>query len=52
MDEVTRARTILAAIEERDERALGTERYAGFLEMLWQVTRDQRAWRQAPASTA
>ncbi|MEU6429736.1 MarR family transcriptional regulator [Microbispora sp. NPDC046973] len=52
IDEITKARAILAAIEERHEQALGAERYAGFKEMLQQVTRDQRAWRQAGASTA
>ncbi|MEN3540266.1 MarR family winged helix-turn-helix transcriptional regulator [Microbispora sp. ZYX-F-249] len=51
IDEITKARAILAAIEERHERTLGAERYAAFMEMLRQVTRDQRAWRQAPAST-
>ncbi|MEU6410309.1 MarR family transcriptional regulator [Microbispora sp. NPDC046933] len=52
IDEITKARAILAAIEERHERILGAERYAGFKQMLQQVTRDQRAWRQAGASTA
>ena len=51
IDEITKARAILAAIEERHERTLGAERYAGFLEMLRQVTRDQRTWRQAGART-
>ncbi|MFF4129684.1 MarR family winged helix-turn-helix transcriptional regulator [Microbispora rosea] len=52
IDEITKARAILAAIEERHERTLGAGRYAGFREMLQQVTRDQRAWRQVGATTA
>ncbi|MFI7042474.1 MarR family winged helix-turn-helix transcriptional regulator [Microbispora rosea] len=52
IDEITKARAILAAIEERHERTLGAGRYAGFREMLQQVTRDQRAWRQAGATTS
>ncbi|MEV7806032.1 MarR family transcriptional regulator [Microbispora sp. NPDC088329] len=51
IDEIAKARAILAAIEERHERNLGAERYAGFKEILHQVTRDQRAWRQAGAGT-
>ncbi|GGO18668.1 MarR family winged helix-turn-helix transcriptional regulator [Microbispora bryophytorum] len=52
IDEIAKARAILTAAEERHERSLGAERYAGFKEMLQQVTRDQQAWRQAGPSTA
>lgn len=46
LDEIAKARAILAAIEDRHARALGAERYAAFREMFQQVTRDQRAWRE------
>lgn len=45
LDEVTRARAILAAIEHRHEQALGTEGYTSFKAALRQITRMQRQWR-------
>jgi DNA-binding MarR family transcriptional regulator len=48
IDEITKARAILAAIERRHRRALGERAYADFKNALEQVTRLQRAWRQDP----
>ncbi|MBG0816515.1 winged helix-turn-helix transcriptional regulator [Planomonospora sp. ID82291] len=44
-DEVAKARAILAAIEQRHERALGADAYTTFKEMFQQVTDRQSAWR-------
>jgi DNA-binding MarR family transcriptional regulator len=45
LDEITRARAILAAIERRHEQALGAAEYAGFKTALQRITRLQRQWR-------
>jgi DNA-binding MarR family transcriptional regulator len=45
LDEITRARAILAAIERRHEQALGTEEYTSFKAALQRITGLQRQWR-------
>jgi DNA-binding MarR family transcriptional regulator len=47
LDEVAKARAILAAIEDRYEQALGADRYTAFKDTLQQITRHQRAWNEA-----
>jgi DNA-binding MarR family transcriptional regulator len=49
VDEISKARAILAAIEQRHERTLGTAAYTTFKQTFQQITRQQRAWRQATA---
>ncbi|MCW2879754.1 MAG: MarR family transcriptional regulator [Sphaerisporangium sp.] len=46
LDEVDKARTILAQIEQRHGQELGNEAYQVFKAALEHVTRSQRAWRQ------
>jgi DNA-binding MarR family transcriptional regulator len=48
IDEITKAKAILAAIERRHEQALGADTYADFKRTFQRIARDQRAWRQAP----
>jgi DNA-binding MarR family transcriptional regulator len=45
LDEITRARAILAAIERRHEQAFGAEEYTSFKAALQRITRLQRQWR-------
>lgn len=45
LDEITKARAILDAIERRHKHALGTEAYTGFKTALQRITRLQRQWR-------
>ncbi|WP_245667055.1 MarR family winged helix-turn-helix transcriptional regulator [Actinomadura latina] len=45
LDEIAKARAILAAIEDRHRRALGDEHYTAFKDAFQQVARDQSAWR-------
>jgi DNA-binding MarR family transcriptional regulator len=46
LDEIAKARAILAAIEERLEHALGEQRFASFREVFQEATHLQRGWRQ------
>lgn len=46
LDEVRRARAILATIEQRHRRELGAERYRAFKTALERLTHAQRAWRE------
>lgn len=52
LDEITRARAILAAIERRHEQSLGTEGYTSFKAALQQITRLQRQWRDTRAESS
>jgi DNA-binding MarR family transcriptional regulator len=47
LDEIAKARAILAAIERRHERALGPETYATFKSALQRITTFQRQWQRA-----
>ncbi|WP_235037328.1 MarR family winged helix-turn-helix transcriptional regulator [Actinomadura sp. K4S16] len=44
LDEIAKARAILAGIEDRHRRALGDERYAVFKDAFHEIARSQRAW--------
>ncbi|MEW2353571.1 MarR family winged helix-turn-helix transcriptional regulator [Spirillospora sp. NPDC029432] len=44
-DEIATARSILAAMEERHERALGGGTFTDFKRMLQRITEQQRDWR-------
>lgn len=46
LDEIAKARAILAAIERRLEHALGEQRFATFRGVFQEVTHLQRGWRQ------
>jgi hypothetical protein len=46
LDEISKARAILAAIERRHEQALGVAAYAGFKAALHRIAGQQRQWRQ------
>jgi DNA-binding MarR family transcriptional regulator len=46
LDEIAKARAILAGIEERLEHALGEQRFATFREVFQEVNHLQRGWRQ------
>ncbi|WP_239116314.1 MarR family winged helix-turn-helix transcriptional regulator [Planotetraspora phitsanulokensis] len=46
LDEVDKARTILAQVEQRHRQELGSEVYQVFKTALEHITRSQRAWRQ------
>jgi DNA-binding MarR family transcriptional regulator len=48
IDEITKARAILAAIEQRHQQALGADTYATFKRTFQELTRLQRAWREEP----
>ncbi|MFA1544291.1 MarR family winged helix-turn-helix transcriptional regulator [Actinomadura monticuli] len=50
LDEIAKARAILAAAEERHRRALGDETYTVFKDAFERVARDQTAWRDADAA--
>lgn len=52
LDEIAKARAILAAIEDRHRRTLGGERYTAFKDAFQQVTRDQGGWRDEDARRA
>ncbi|WP_207946602.1 MarR family transcriptional regulator [Actinomadura sp. 7K507] len=43
LDEVAKARAILAGIEERHRRTMGEERFDAFKDALQEIARDQRA---------
>jgi DNA-binding MarR family transcriptional regulator len=45
LDEIAKARAILAAIEDRHRRTLGGEPYTAFKDAFQRITRDQSAWR-------
>ncbi|MET8260475.1 MarR family winged helix-turn-helix transcriptional regulator [Micromonospora sp. NPDC005553] len=45
LDEISRARAILAAIERRHEQTFGAEGFAEFKAALQRITRLQRRWR-------
>jgi DNA-binding MarR family transcriptional regulator len=47
LDEIAKARAILAGIERRHRDALGADSYAAFKDAFQRVTADQRAWREA-----
>ncbi|UVS81984.1 MarR family winged helix-turn-helix transcriptional regulator [Actinokineospora sp. UTMC 2448] len=47
IDEITKARAILAAIENRHREEMGGEAYAAFKEAFHQLVRRQRRWRDA-----
>ncbi|MFC6884480.1 MULTISPECIES: MarR family winged helix-turn-helix transcriptional regulator [Actinomadura] len=51
IDEITKARAILAGVEHRHRTALGDDAYTTFKDTFQQVTRLQRAWRDNPAPT-
>lgn len=44
LDEIAKARAILAGIEDRHRRALGNERYTVFKDAFHEIARSQRAW--------
>ncbi|MEU8122312.1 MarR family transcriptional regulator [Spirillospora sp. NPDC049024] len=44
LDEIAKARAILAGIEDRHRRALGAERYTVFKDAFHEIARSQRAW--------
>ncbi|GAA4241693.1 winged helix DNA-binding protein [Actinomadura meridiana] len=44
LDEIAKARAILADIERRHRRHLGDERFAAFRETFQEIVRDQRGW--------
>lgn len=44
LDEIAKARAILAAIERRHRENLGEERYVAFKDAFLEVTREQRSW--------
>ncbi|MFE4334147.1 MarR family winged helix-turn-helix transcriptional regulator [Streptomyces sp. NPDC056831] len=46
LDEIDKARAILAAMENRHRRTIGRDRYTALKGALEQVSRNQRAWRQ------
>ncbi|MCO1593699.1 MarR family winged helix-turn-helix transcriptional regulator [Micromonospora sp. RHAY321] len=46
LDEIAKARAILATIEQRLEHTLGEQRFATFREAFQEVTHLQRGWRQ------
>ncbi|WP_067168679.1 MarR family winged helix-turn-helix transcriptional regulator [Microtetraspora niveoalba] len=46
LDEVAKARAILADIEERHRRELGEDAYRAFTSALHRVAKAQRAWRE------
>jgi DNA-binding MarR family transcriptional regulator len=46
LDEITKARAILAGIEQRHRDELGDDIYQAFKATLGQITRTQRSWRQ------
>ncbi|MGW5053091.1 MarR family winged helix-turn-helix transcriptional regulator [Actinokineospora sp. NPDC004072] len=50
LDEIAKARAILAGVEERHRAAVGAEAYAAFRAALERVVRDQRGWREGPLS--
>ncbi|GAA3444290.1 hypothetical protein Pve01_25880 [Planomonospora venezuelensis] len=45
MDEIAKARAILAAIEHRHRQALGSDAYTAFKDTFQRVVEHQRAWR-------
>ncbi|MEU6203152.1 MarR family winged helix-turn-helix transcriptional regulator [Micromonospora musae] len=47
LDEITKARAILATIEQRLEQTLGEQRFAAFREALQEVTGHQQSWRES-----
>jgi DNA-binding MarR family transcriptional regulator len=47
LDEIARARAILAGIEERHRRKAGDERFAAFRETFEEIVRDQRGWKDS-----
>ena len=46
LDEISKARAILAGIEHRHRDELGDDFYQAFKTALGQITRTQRSWRQ------
>jgi DNA-binding MarR family transcriptional regulator len=50
LDEIDRARAILAAIERRYEQAFGTEEYTSFKAALQRIAHLQRQWRDVRAT--
>jgi DNA-binding MarR family transcriptional regulator len=52
LDEVTKARAILAAIERRHREALGPASYTAFRAAFQEITKAQRAWRQTHTPSA
>lgn len=47
LDEIAKARAILAAIERRHRESLGEERFAVFKDAFQEIARSQRAWNRS-----
>ncbi|MER7439189.1 MarR family winged helix-turn-helix transcriptional regulator [Micromonospora avicenniae] len=52
LDEITKARAILAAIEHRHAQALGIRSFAAFKTKLQEITKNQLDWRRAGSADA
>ncbi|GAB3809378.1 hypothetical protein GCM10027605_44270 [Micromonospora zhanjiangensis] len=50
LDEIAKARAVLAAIEDRHAQALGVNRFTAFRTTLQEITNNQRSWRQTAGS--